>query len=204
MGQHQHEQFFRATMRHFAFQRSTAPLEVASQTRFPPDWFDLPPEVLADYGAVFFLTSLARFHRRRTLDEIFATMEPPLRLGQYRIFYQNGFPRAFLTWAGLSPDCEYRFAVDHIGLDPQDWNSGSSVWLVDFISPFGHIDQIVPMLGANQQTNRVRTLHHNDDRSRYRIVEWWRPSPDVAYDVRSYGQGQFKNLLLQEAIHGNR
>ncbi len=192
------EQFMRATLRHFDFHRNSVLDGGENTVPFPDDWFDLPPAVLADFGAMIYLAALTRYHSRRSLQDIFLSFEPALRLGQYKLLYSNGFPRAFITWAGLSVAAEHRFAVDHIGLEGPDWNSGPSIWLVDLIAPFGHIDQIVPLLAKNQQANRIRTLHHNTDGTRFRVVEWLRASPDLPYDVRSFGQGQFKAMLQAE------
>ncbi|MDZ7906700.1 MAG: toxin-activating lysine-acyltransferase [Cypionkella sp.] len=197
------DQFVRATLRHFDFHRASIADGGDNPVPFPDDWFDLPPSVLADFGAMMYLAALTRYHMRRNLQDIFLSFEPALRLGQYKLLYSNGFPRAFITWAGLSAAAEHKFAVDHIGLCPQDWNSGHSIWLVDLIAPFGHIDQIVPLLGSNQQANRVRTLHHNADGSRFRVVEWARAAPDDPYNVRSYGQGQFKTLLQSQSQQAN-
>ncbi|MDN5785536.1 toxin-activating lysine-acyltransferase [Pseudorhodobacter sp.] len=188
-------QFFRATMRHFAEMRGSAPASSAQGTRFPQDWFDLPEAFLADFGAMFYLASLTTFHRRRTLADLFASFEAPLRLGQYKLFRSNGFARAGITWAGLSEAAERRFAVEHQALEPQDWNGGASVWLVDFLAPFGHVDQIVPLLTQNPGLNRVRTLWHNKDGSRYRIVEWSRATPEAEVQVKSYGVGQFRKMM---------
>lgn len=197
------DQFVRATLRHFDFHRASIAGKGDSIVSFPDDWFDLPPAVLADFGAMIYLAALTRYHMRRSLQDIFLSLEPALRLGQYKLLNSNGFPRAFITWAGLSAAVEHKFAVDHIGLAPQDWNSGRSIWLVDLISPFGHIDQIVPILGQNRQTNRVRTLHHNSNGTRFRVVEWSRASADDAYELRSFGQGQFKIMLQSQAVQAN-
>lgn len=188
-------QFFRTTMRHFAELRGSAPASSARGVNFPKDWFDLPDAFLADFGAVFFLASLTSFHRRRTLADLFASFEAPLRLGQYKLFRSNGFARAGITWAGLTPEAERRFAVDHQALEAQDWNGGTSVWLVDFLAPFGHVDQMIPLLTHNPDLTRLRTLWHNKDGSRYRIVEWSRPRPDAEIRVKSYGVGQFRRML---------
>ena len=197
------DHFVRATLRHFDFHRQSLAEQGQSAVPFPDDWFDLPPAVLADFGAMCYLAALTRYHNRRSLQDIFRAFEPALRLGQYRIFYANGFPRAFITWAGLSAAAEYRLAVDHVALEPHEWNSGHSIWLLDLISPFGHIDQMVALLGDNQTANRVRTLHHSKDGMRYRVVEWSRPALGQPYDVRSYGQGQLKALLQHQAMHPN-
>ena len=203
MGQHdRRDQFFRATLRHFAELRGGGPKNHASSTAFPPDWFDLPPDVLADFGAMLFLASLTQYHRKRALADLFASLEPALRLGQYRIFYSDGFARAAITWAGLSPAAEQKFAVDHHPLDPQDWNSGSAIWLVDFLAPFGHVDQIIPLLTQNPDVTTVRTLHHAMDGQRYRIVEWRRPSADDPVHVHSYGVNHFRKVLMAGVPHG--
>jgi len=192
------DHFFRATMRHFAELRAATPDGADTAQPFPDDWFDLPETLLADLGAMVFLAGLGRHHRPQSLASVMAQFEPPLRLGQYRLFRSNGFPRAFITWAGLAPAQERRFAIDHLPLHPQDWNSGPSVWLVDFVAPFGHIDQIVPLLTANPSLPHVRTLWHNRDGSRYRVVEWSRPAPEAPVAVRSYGAGQFARRLLEQ------
>jgi len=189
------DHFFRATMRHFAELRSSGPDRAASSKPFPKDWFDLPEPVMADFGALFFLASLTNYHRARELSDVFAGFESPLRLGQYKIFRSNGYPRAAITWAGLGPEQEYNFAVEHKPLRPEDWNSGASPWLIDFIAPFGHIDQIVPHLSENPDLVHVRTLWHNKLGTRYRIVEWSRPAGEEDVRVRSYGVGQFKRFL---------
>ncbi|QBY02435.1 toxin-activating lysine-acyltransferase [Rhodophyticola sp. CCM32] len=189
------DHFFRATMRHFAELRSSGPDQGTSQIPFPKDWFDLPQDVLADFGALVFLASLTDYHRLRQLSDLFTSFEPPLRLGQYKVFRSNGYPRAVITWAGLGPEQEYGFAVDHKPLRPEDWNSGTSPWLIDFIAPFGHIDQIVPHLTENPDLLHVRTLWHNKPGTRYRIVEWSRPAGEAEVRVKSYGVGQFKRFL---------
>ncbi len=194
--------FFRATMRHFAEMRGSAPDGSARGTAFPKDWFDLPDSFLADFGAVFYLASLTRFHRRRRLADLFESFEAPLRLGQYKLFKSDGFNRAAITWAGLSEDAERRFAVDHQALAPQDWNGGASVWLVDFLAPFGHVDQIVPMLTQNPSLTRVRTLWHNKEGTRYRIVEWTRETGSEDVYVKSYGVGQFRRMLEEGGGNG--
>ena len=190
--------FIETTLRHFAVLRNPAPGQSRSDTPFPDDWFDLPERQLADLGAMFFLISLTGFHRNRSLADAFSVLEPPLRLGQYRIFRSGGHPRAFITWGGLCPAAEHRLAIQHVPLEPQDWNSGPSMWLTDFVAPFGHIRQIVPMLSENPNLTSVRTLWHNRLGTRYRIVEWSRPASQSRIRVKSYGVGQFEKHLAGE------
>ncbi len=190
----QNEKFLRATLRHFAVMRDPA-VDGPQAVPMPKGWFDLPADVLADFGAMMYLASLNPYHRELNFAGVAALLEPPLRLQQYRVFRSDGFPRAFITWAGLDAGAERRLAVDHLPLQPEDWNRGHSTWLIDFVAPFGHIDQIVPLLTRNPAETCVRTLWHNKQGTRYRIVEWSRPQPAAEVEVRSYGVGQFARLL---------
>ena len=190
--------FFRKTMRHFAEMRTQGPGPAETAARFPADWFDIPHDSLADFGAMTFLAGLTTYHREKPLARALHYLEPPWRLNQYKMFRANGYPRAFITWAGLSPAAEMRFAVDHQPLEQQDWTSGASVWLIDFVAPFGHVDQIIPLLTQNPDLTRVRTLWHNAAGDRYRIVEWSRSPGETEVAVRSYGRNQFRDILRQE------
>ncbi|EBA05043.1 putative toxin-activating protein [Rhodobacteraceae bacterium HTCC2150] len=187
--------FVKATMQHFDVLRDAGFEPSKNKTRFPNDWFDFPPNIMADFGAMYFLASLSKFNRDRSLAQITNQLESPLRLGQYKIFRSNGCPRAFITWAGLDKEAERQFAIDHQPLNPFQWNSGRSTWLIDFVAPFGHIDQMIPQMTRNNDINRLRTLWHNKKGTRARVVEWWRPFEGGHILVKSYGMGQFSNLL---------
>lgn len=191
-----HDDMIRRTMRHVQVMAQPDPARPETAPPFPDDWFDLPQTLWADLGAMTYLLSLTGWHRRLPLADIAAMLEPPLRLGQYRIFRSaGGHPRAFLTWAGLTAEAEYDFAIRHHPLRPTDWNAGASKWMVTLAAPFGHVEQIVPMLTANPRETRVRTLWHNRTGERYRILEWSRPLGESVVQVRSYGVAQFARIL---------
>lgn len=189
------EQFIARSMRHLAALRDSGPAPANTGAPFPEGWFDLPQEVLADLGAMMYLAALGRHNAQRPLPQALTQFEPPLRLRQYRIFRSGGYPRAFITWAGLTPAAERRLAVDHLPLRPQDWNAGGSKWVIDLVAPFGHVEQMLRMLARNRTETRLRTLWHNRAGTRYRVVEWTRPQPDSPVSVTSYGVGQFARLL---------
>ncbi|WP_037317306.1 toxin-activating lysine-acyltransferase [Ruegeria halocynthiae] len=164
---------------------------------FPNDWFDISPEKYADFGAMFYLASLTKTHQKRSLSQVLYAFETPFRLGQYHIFRQNGFPRGFVTFAGLSPDAEYKYAVKEKQLTDADFTSGSSFWIVDLVAPFGQTNQIVDILKKDIPHPRVRTNRMDSDLTRNRIVEWTR---DDAGDVhmRLYRKREFEQALQQE------
>ncbi len=143
---------------------------------------------------MFYLAGLTKQHQKRNLAQVLYAFETPFRLGQYHIFRQNGFPRGFVTFAGLSPDAEYRYAVQEKPLTDTDFTSGPSFWIVDLIAPFGQTNQIVDILKREIPHPRVRTNRMDSDMTRNRIVEWTR---DGAGDIHMqlYKKKEFSQLL---------
>ena len=166
---------------------------------FPKDWFDIPPEKYADFGAMFYLAGLTKTHQNRSLAQVLYAFETPFRLGQYHIFRQNGFPRGFVTFAGLSPEVEYRYAVQEKPLTDADFTSGASFWIVDLVAPFGQTHQIVDILKKEIPHPRVRTNRMDSDLTRNRIVEWTR---DDAGEVTMhlYRKKEFELKLRQDGL----
>lgn len=194
MGTHD-SSFMRKSLRHLEALRSAGPQHSGTGIPFPEGWFDLPAPMLTDLGAMAWLAGFNRAHAALTLAQAMAQFEVPLRLNQYRIFRSGGYPRAFVSWAGLSDGAERRFALQHQPLKPQDWNSGASTWVVDFVAPFGHVDEVLGQLQTVRTAPRVRTLWHNKPGTRYRIIEWTRAQPTDKINVRSFGVGQFAQHL---------
>lgn len=189
------QDFMQTSLRHLAVLKDGASRGSDSGQPFPPDWFDWPQDMLADLGAMSFLAALSPFHQGRTHAQIIAQLETPLRLKQYRLFRSDGFPRAFITWAGLAPGAERRFALDHQPLKAHQWNSGTSKWVIDLVAPFGHLEQILDVLSRHPDERRLRALWHNRTGTRYRIMEWSRDTADGPIRTASYGIGQFAALL---------
>lgn len=167
------------------------------RTKFPEDWFDISSEKYADFGAMFYLAGLTKTHQQRTLAQVLYAFETPLRLGQYHIFRQNGFPRGFVTFAGLSPDVEYRYAIKKKPLMDKDFTSGSSFWIVDLVAPFGQTNQIVEILKREIPHPRVRTNRMDSDLTRNRIVEWTRDDTGNVH-MRLYRKNEFAKLVEQQ------
>ena len=67
--------------------------------------------------------------------------------------------------------------------------------MVFFLAPFGHVDQIVPLLTQNPDLTRVRTMFLNKQGTRYRVVEWSRPPGQTEVQVRSYAPNQFRAMM---------
>ena len=162
---------------------------------YPKDWFNLPQEMLADFGSIMFLASLSPIHRKHTLAQSFYGFETPLRLKQYNIFRDaGGYPRGFATFAGLSTEAEMRYAVDQKPLRPEDWTSGPSFWIIDFVMPFGQAPQVIEKLKSDLPHKRVRTNRLPSDLNTPRIVEWFRRADD-SVGLKVYRKRDFAALL---------
>ncbi len=166
---------------------------------YPTGWFDLSPEKYADLGTMLYLSGLTGTHRQRTLAQSIYVFETPLRLGQYQIFRQNGFPRGFVTFGGLSPESEYRLGVKGEHLRDSDFTSGSSFWILDLVAPFGQVRQIVDMLKCEIPHQRVRANRMDSDQSTPRIVEWNKDEQGKVH-MRLYRREDFVRTLIEEGL----
>jgi cytolysin-activating lysine-acyltransferase len=92
-------------------------------------------EKLRVYGDLLFLAFRSRRHASMTVGGLRSYLEPTVELGQFRIFRFDDVPRGMYTWAWLSPDAE-RKLVEGTPLDPDDWNSGNRLWIIDMIAPY--------------------------------------------------------------------
>jgi len=101
----------------------------------------LPPieapsaETLRAYGDAMFLAFRSGRHVTMPVAMLRAALEPPLVLGQYRIFRFDDVPRGMFTWARLSEEAERRYVAGG-QLAPEDWRSGERLWLIDIIAPY--------------------------------------------------------------------
>ena len=92
-------------------------------------------ERLRIYGDFSFLAMRNPLHRKMPGSILRDALEPPILLGQYKIFRFDGVPRGALTWAWLSEDSEKKYLNGH-GFHLADWRSGDRLWLIDFIAPY--------------------------------------------------------------------
>ncbi|MAQ85151.1 MAG: hypothetical protein CMH12_18140 [Maritimibacter sp.] len=100
------------------------------QAEFPDD------AQIRQYGDLAFLYLRSVPHQRWSVSDLRRAMQPPVDLGQLRIFYHEGAPRAAFTFALLNPETEAKLISGQM-LDPSDWRSGTIFWVVEMIMPYG-------------------------------------------------------------------
>lgn len=167
--------------------------------KFPNGWFDIQPEKYADLGTMLYLSSLTKTHNKRSLTQAVYSFETPWRLNQYHIFRQNGYPRGFATFAGLTTEAELKYAVHGEALTDKDFAGGPSFWIVDLVAPFGQIRQIADILKRDIPHKRVRANRMDSDMSNERIVEWTKDEAGKIH-MQLFKKPDFERRLAEEDI----
>lgn len=75
---------------------------------------------------------------------------PPLVLDQCKLYMKGEIPWAFCTWALVSDEIDARLRSAVPKIAPHEWKSGSHLWLIDVVAPFGGVEELISDLG---QTN---------------------------------------------------
>jgi cytolysin-activating lysine-acyltransferase len=94
-----------------------------------------PPDRLRVYGDLLFLAFRSDRHARMSTATLRAWLEPPVELGQFRVFRFDDVPRGMYTWGWLGPEAERKLIAGEV-LTPEDWRSGDALWIVDLIAPY--------------------------------------------------------------------
>jgi cytolysin-activating lysine-acyltransferase len=100
-------------------------------------------------GPVTWLMLASSATRNTLLSELESRVLPALVLDQAKLYFRDGAPVAYASWAMLSDKAaeRYRRAPHHLAA--ADWNSGSQAWLVDILVPFGGAEQVLADLREN-------------------------------------------------------
>jgi len=98
-------------------------------------------------GEAVWLMSQSKRHRNNFfLGDLEWLIMQPIIEGQFRIFHNEGKPIGAVFWAFVSPEVEKRLEMGMSKLKLTDWRSGSQLWLIDLVAPFGHAENIIEEL----------------------------------------------------------
>lgn len=100
-------------------------------------------------GEIIWLMTRSANHRYFFISDLEWMVLQPVSLGQFRIFHGEEFPVGVLFWAYVNGAVEDRLQQGITRLSPGDWKSGDRLWLVDAITPFGNVQQMLDDLTAN-------------------------------------------------------
>lgn len=117
-------------------------------------------------AAAVWLMGQTATYQNYTVADLHRLLFPPISLEQYRVYYLDGRPHGFASWAFLTPEARDGYLERTRKLQPGDWNAGDELWFIDFIAPFGGVRAIV--------------------RDLYKV----HAGAQVAFAARTYGTGQ--------------
>ena len=98
-------------------------------------------------GEMTSLLMLSSVHRQYQIRDIPDLILPAVNLNQYMIFRDaNHRPIAFVTWGKFSAEVEQAYRKGKVHLSEQELTSGSILYFMDFVAPYGHAKQVIRQL----------------------------------------------------------
>ena len=94
------------------------------------------------YGDFLFLAFRSPRHAEMPVSVLRRYFEPAVETGQFRIFRFDDVPRGLFTWAFLNSAAEEKL-ITGVPLDPEDWQSGDHLWIIDLIAPYRGLMQSI-------------------------------------------------------------
>lgn len=150
------------------------------------------------FGSIVWLAMQANNKNRLPLHELSQWLLPALRTQQFILASEciNGQirPVAYMSWANLTAEVESRY-VDNPdeGLSPQEWAVGDRMWVIDWMTPFGHSKVFRRAVGAALTGCCFKSLYHRGGDRGFRVMlfrgdhvsleqakQWWKNRPILA------------------------
>ena len=122
-------------------------------------------------GHAVWLMTHSAIHKHLFMIDAEWLIVPPVSLGQYKLWYKNDLPYGFASWAFLGPDAEARIREGIRRVTPIDWKSGDTLWLMDFIAPFGDQQQMLQELRGVLNNAPMKSLQPGPD-GKLAVMEW--------------------------------
>jgi cytolysin-activating lysine-acyltransferase len=124
-------------------------------------------------GHAVWLMSRSPMHKHLFLTDIEWLVTPPILLSQFRLWNAGGNPLGFASWAYLGEEAEERIVTKGIRrLMPTDWKSGESLWLIDFLAPFGKPEEMLKELRETVHPGRKMKMIQAAPGGGTGVVEW--------------------------------
>lgn len=124
-------------------------------------------------GSITHLMMSSQLHSKYEIVDIADRFVPALIHNQFRYYEINGNPIGFVNWAWLSDEVEEKYSSEY-ELELSEWSSGSNLWFLEFIAPFGHASLIIKDLRKNifPKGTRAKSLRLKDDFTVKSVSHW--------------------------------
>ena len=90
-------------------------------------------------------------------------------LRQFRLFPGKDQPLGIALWAQLSDEVAKRLEAGS-RLKPEEWKSGSNLWLVELLAPFGQQEAMLADLKASVFKGKTFKMHATDKAGQRQVV----------------------------------
>ncbi|MFH2131642.1 MAG: toxin-activating lysine-acyltransferase [bacterium] len=114
-------------------------------------------------GEIIWLMTRSANHRYFFISDLEWMVLQPVSLGQFRVFHGEDFPVGVLFWGFVNEAVEERIKQGVTRLSPGDWKSGDRLWLIDAITPFGNVQQMLDDLTKNVFPDRPYQYMQRDE-----------------------------------------
>lgn len=107
------------------------------------------------FGQAVWLMTVSKAHRTLQVRDIEDLVSPAILLQQFKLYYKDKQPIAFLSWASVSDSVKEKMRDKSFRLSPADWRSGSNIAVVECVSPFASADDILEQFFQGIQERKV-------------------------------------------------
>lgn len=117
-------------------------------------------------GAVCLLLTKAPSFKYLFANEYEWRIIPAIAAGQFALFRNDkNEPIAFVSFASVNEEVEKRFLSGNLKLTPAEWKSGDKLYIVDIISPFAEISEILSQINKGKLKDKeIHILKPNKDK----------------------------------------
>jgi cytolysin-activating lysine-acyltransferase len=151
------------------------------------------------FGSIAWIAMHAKNKNQLPLEDLSHWLLPALRSRQFILASEvvdgQTRPVAYMSWANLNAQVESRY-VDNPdeGLTPQEWTSGDRMWVIDWMTPFGHSKAFRRAVAAALTGCCFKSLYHRGADRGLRVMlfrgdhvsleqakQWWSDKPILAH-----------------------
>lgn len=122
----------------------------------------VPPQktVSQVLGEITWLLTQSPLHKQLFIGDLEWFAMPAILLEQFRIWNGPSSPAAVAFWAFVSEETEARLEGGAHKLRADEWQAGDRLWLIELVSPFGGVDEILADLSASVFPGRPFKFHN--------------------------------------------
>jgi cytolysin-activating lysine-acyltransferase len=140
---------------------------------------DAPKKTVAQaLGEITWLMTQSPLHKQLFIGDLEWFAMPAVLLEQFRIWNGPNSPAAVAFWAKVNAETEARLEGGANKLRPDEWQNGDRLWLIDLVSPFGAVDEILADLSSSVFNGESFKFHNLNEAGERVISIYSKPQPN--------------------------